>query len=99
MQLQERFVDEVLLNRLWVEGVQIDDNTISSRAWTNLVLGFNGEMRESGNWRITLNIQNLFDKDPPIIAQSGDTRFGAQGTDALYDEFGRRYQLGFNMGF
>ncbi len=99
VQLQERFVDEVLLNRLWTEGVQIDNNTIPSRAWTNLVLGFNGEMRERGNWRITLNIQNLFDKDPPIIPQSGDTRFGAQGTDALYDEFGRRYQLGFNMGF
>jgi outer membrane receptor protein involved in Fe transport len=99
VQLQERFVDEVLLNRLWVEGVQIDDNTIPSRAWTNLVLGWNGEMSERGSWRITLNVQNLFDKDPPIIPQSGDTRFGAQGTDALYDEFGRRYQLGFNMEF
>jgi outer membrane receptor protein involved in Fe transport len=99
VQLQERYVEEVLLNRLWVEGVQIDDNTIPSRAWTNLVLGFNGEMRESGSWRITLNVQNLFDKDPPIIPQSGDTRFGAQGTDALYDEFGRRYQLGFSMNF
>jgi iron complex outermembrane receptor protein len=97
MQLQERFVDEVLLNRLWTEGVQIDHNTIPSRAWTNLVLGFNGDMRDRGGWRITLNIQNLFDKDPPIIPQSGDTRFGAQSTDALYDEFGRRYQLGFSM--
>ena len=97
MQIQERYVEEVLLNRLWVEGVQIDHNTIPSRAWTNLVLGWNGEMRERGNWRLTLNIQNLFDKDPPIIPQSGDTRFGAQGTDALYDEFGRRYQLGFTM--
>jgi iron complex outermembrane receptor protein len=97
MQLQERFVDEVLLNRLWVEGIHIDDNTIPSRAWTNLVVGFNGDMRDRGGWRITLNIQNLFDKDPPIIPQAGDTRFGAQATDALYDEFGRRYQLGFSM--
>jgi outer membrane receptor protein involved in Fe transport len=99
MQLQERYVDEVLLNRLWVEGVQIDNNTIPSRAWTNFVLGYTGDMRERGSWRITLNIQNLFDKDPPIIPAAGDTRFGAQATDALYDEFGRRYQLGFNMAF
>jgi outer membrane receptor protein involved in Fe transport len=99
VQLQERFVDEVLLNRLWVQGIDVDNNTIPSRAWTNLVLGFQGEMNEGANWRITLNVQNLFDKDPPIIPQSGDTRFGAQGTDALYDEFGRRYQLGFNMEF
>jgi outer membrane receptor protein involved in Fe transport len=54
-------------------------------------------MRERGTWRITLNVQNAFDKDPPIIPQSGDTRFGAQATDSLYDEFGRRYQLGFTM--
>ena len=99
VQLQERYLDEVNLNRLWTEGIDVDDNTISSRAWTNLVLGYGGEMRERGSWRITLNVQNLFDKDPPIIAASGDTRFGAQATDPLYDEFGRRYQLGFNMDF
>jgi iron complex outermembrane recepter protein len=102
VQLQERFVDEVDLNRLWVEGIDVDDNTISSRAWTNLVLGFQGEPSNGGTWRLQLNVQNLFDKDPPIIASSGDTRFGAQGPgpfDALYDEYGRRYQLGFNMEF
>jgi outer membrane receptor protein involved in Fe transport len=99
IQLQERYVDEVNLNRLWTEGIDVDDNTIASRAWTNLVLGYQGEMREGAGWRLTFNVQNLFDKDPPIIPQSGDTRFGAQGTDALYDEFGRRYQLGFNMEF
>ena len=43
VQLQERFVDEVNLNRLWVEGIDVDNNTIPSRAWTNLVLGFQGE--------------------------------------------------------
>jgi outer membrane receptor protein involved in Fe transport len=99
IQLQERYVDEVNLNRLWTEGIDVDRNTISSRAWTNLVLGYQGEMRAGAGWRLSFNVQNLFDKDPPIIAQSGDTRFGAQGTDALYDEFGRRYQLGFNMEF
>jgi iron complex outermembrane recepter protein len=99
VQLQERFVDEVNLNRLWTEGIDVDDNTISSRAWTNLVLGYEGEMRDGAGWRLSFNVQNLFDKDPPIIPQSGDTRFGAQGTDTLYDEFGRRYQIGFNMDF
>jgi outer membrane receptor protein involved in Fe transport len=99
VQLQERFVDEVNLNRLWVEGIDVDNNRISSRAWTNLVLGFQGEPSSGGTWRLQLNVQNLFDKDPPIIASSGDTRFGAQSTDSLYDEYGRRYQLGFNMEF
>ncbi len=98
-QLQERFIDEVLLNRTWVEGIDVDDNTIPSRAWTNLVLGYEGETDGAGGWRVTLSVQNLFDKDPPIIPSAGDTRFGAQATDTTYDEWGRRYQLGFNMEF
>jgi outer membrane receptor protein involved in Fe transport len=99
VQVQERFIDEVLLNRTWVEGVDVDDNTIPSRAWTNLVLGYQGEMGAGSHWRLTLSVQNLFDKDPPIIPSSADTRFGAQATDNTYDEWGRRYQLGFNMEF
>jgi outer membrane receptor protein involved in Fe transport len=98
-QVQERFIDEVILNRLWVEGIDVDRNTIPSRAWTNLVVGYGREMSGSGTWRLTLSVQNLFDKDPPIIPSAGDTRFGAQSTDAAYDEWGRRYQLGFNMEF
>jgi outer membrane receptor protein involved in Fe transport len=98
-QVQERFIDEVILNRLWVEGIDVDRNTIPSRAWTNLVVGYGGEMAGAGNWRVTLSVQNLFDKDPPIIPSAGDTRFGAQATDPTYDEWGRRYQLGFNMEF
>jgi outer membrane receptor protein involved in Fe transport len=99
VQVQERFIDEVLLNRTWVEGVDVDDNTIPSRAWTNLVLGYQGEMGAGSHWRLTLSVQNLFDKDPPIIPSSADTRFGAQATDNTYDEWGRRYQLGFDMEF
>jgi outer membrane receptor protein involved in Fe transport len=100
VQLQERFIDEVLLNRTWVEGVDVDRNTIPSRAWTNLVLGYGRDMGSAGNrWRVTLSVQNLFDKDPPIIPSSADTRFGAQATDNTYDEWGRRYQLGFDMEF
>ena len=99
VQLQERYLDEVLLNRTWVEGIDVDDNTIPSRAWTNLVLGYGRDMGSAGNWRVSLSVQNLFDKDPPIIPSSADTRFGAQSTDNTYDEWGRRYQLGFDMEF
>ena len=66
VQLQERYIDEVLLNRTWVEGVDVDDNTIPSRAWTNLVLGYGRDMGGAGNWRVSLSLQNLFDKEPPF---------------------------------
>ena len=99
VQVQERYIEEVILNRLWVEGIDVDKNTIPSQAWTNLVLGYGHGMGDTGNWRLTLSIQNLFDKDPPVIPSAGDTRFGAQATDATYNEWGRQYQLGFNMEF
>jgi outer membrane receptor protein involved in Fe transport len=99
VQLQERFIDDLLLNRTWREGFDVDDNVIESEEWTNLVLGFEGGSGGEGSWRLSLNIQNLFDEDPPIIPSAGDTRFGAQVTDNTYDEWGRRYELGFSMTF
>jgi iron complex outermembrane receptor protein len=95
IQWQERYIDEVLLNRNWVEGIDIDDNTIQSKAWTNLILGYRGETRSGGVWRLTFNVLNLFDDDPPVIPASS-TRFGAQITSNQYDIFGRRYQLTLN---
>jgi len=97
VQLQERYIDEVLLDRTWVEGIDIDDNTVESQAWTNLLLGYEGETSGGGNWRLTFNIQNVFDEDPPIIAATGGGRFGAQAVDNIYETWGRRYQLSFNF--
>ena len=48
VQLQERYIDDVLLNRTWVEGVDVDNNTIDSEEWTNLVLAFEGRSGERG---------------------------------------------------
>ena len=58
-----------------------------------------GYERRTGRttWRLTFNVQNLFDDDPPIIASTGGGRFGAQTTSNNYDVWGRRYQIGFSM--
>ena len=72
----------------WREGFDVDDNVIESEEWTNLVLAFEGRSGSEGSWRVSLNVQNLFDEDPPIIPSSADTRFGAQSTDNTYDEWG-----------
>jgi len=99
IQLQERYIDSLLLNRVWVEGVDIDDNTIQSMTWTNLVAGYGREMQGGASWRLSFNVQNLFDDHPPIIASTGLGRFGAQTLSNTYDVWGRRYQLSFNMDF
>jgi outer membrane receptor protein involved in Fe transport len=95
-QLQEQYVGRVKLDRTWVEGVDVDKNWVGSQTTANLMLGYKHEIAGRGTWRITLNIQNLLDRDPPIIPASS-TRFGAQLVDYAYDNFGRRYQLGFSM--
>ncbi|MDT8397692.1 MAG: TonB-dependent receptor, partial [Pseudomonadales bacterium] len=97
-QLQGRFIDSTIINARWVEGVDVDDNSISSMTWWNGQIAYNGETSNGGAWNVALNIQNLFDREPPIQPSFG-TRGGAQTTSANYDTFGRRYNLSFNLNF
>lgn len=83
----------------WVEGVDIDDNSIPFYSFTNLQFSYSGEMNNGGGWRASLAVNNAFDKNPPIIPGFFD-RIGSQ-SGGLYgfDEWGRRYQLSLNMNF
>ena len=85
--VQQTYQSDSIRNAQWVEGVDVDDNTIGSVNLTNLGLFWNGEAN-SGNWRVSFNVTNLFDRDPVI---AGTTRTG--------DELGRRYALGFDYSF
>jgi outer membrane receptor protein involved in Fe transport len=76
--------------------LNIDDNSISSQSFTNLVLRYGRDVPSGGRWSLAFNVQNLFDDDPPIIPATGGGRFGAQLTSNTYDLFDRRYQLSFN---
>jgi iron complex outermembrane receptor protein len=96
IQLQQRYIDELIMDRTFVEGVDIDDNTISSQSWTNLVFSREGEVSGGGVWRVTLNVQNLFDDDPPVIPANPFFAGAAQVIDDTHDVWGRRYQLTFN---
>jgi len=78
----------------WVEGVDVDDNTVASQTIFNMALNYGREMAGSGNWQVSFNINNLFDREPPIIA--GAT---GQALSNSHDQFGRRYQLSLNMNF
>ncbi len=86
-QIMARFVDSVRRNVLWVQGRDVDDNTIASMTWFNARLGYNGEFSNGATYNIGFNIQNIFNKEPPIYGMTNNT----------YDQFGRRYNLSFNM--
>ncbi|MES2625979.1 MAG: TonB-dependent receptor [Pseudomonadota bacterium] len=85
--LQQTHQGEMKRNALWVEGVDVDSNRIGSVNLTNLGLFWNGET-DSGAWRASFNVSNLFNRDPVI---AGATRIG--------DDVGRRYAVGFNYSF
>jgi iron complex outermembrane recepter protein len=98
MRLQQRFYDRTKINVLWVEGVDVDDNWTASQSITNLGFSYGGDMTGGGNWRATLNINNLFDRDPPVLP-SISQRGGFQSVSNNFDVFGRRYQLNLNVNF
>ncbi|HEY0963004.1 MAG TPA: TonB-dependent receptor [Pseudomonadales bacterium] len=81
-------------NSNWVEGVDVDDNTVASQTIFNLGLTYGREMENGGNWQLGFNVNNLFDRDPPIIAGTG-----GQALSNSHDQFGRRYQLSLNVNF
>ena len=94
-QLQGRFVDGGKLVGTWVEGVNVDDNSVPSSSWWNGSVRYRGERDNGATWDVGLAVQNLFDRNPPIIP-SGTA--GAQSfLSNQYDTFGRRYNVGFNF--
>jgi hypothetical protein len=97
---QQRYISDTLVNVNWVEGVDVDNNTIPTYSFTNLSFRYDGEsMIGGGDWSASLAINNAFDKNPPIIPGSFN-RVGSQTNSGLgYDEFGRRYQLTLTMSF
>lgn len=94
LMLQGRYYHKVMNNTTWVEGRDIDDNWISSQTTFNFAASYRGEMSRGMQWRAALNITNLFDREPPIVANT----FG-QSMVLGHDQLGRRYQLSLNFDF
>ncbi|MES2623892.1 MAG: TonB-dependent receptor [Pseudomonadota bacterium] len=96
VQLQARYIDSTALDGTWIEGRDVDDNTLPSMTWWNLGLGYNGETSNGASWRVGFNVQNLFDRSP-IIVPTTSTRFAIQGFSG--DTYGRRYNVSLNYNF
>jgi len=90
---QQRMTSESLMNIAWVEGVDVDYNTIPFYTFTNLTFRYDGgETIGGGEWNVSLAVNNAFDKNPPVRPGNGTG-------SGNYDEYGRRYQLTLNMSF
>jgi outer membrane receptor protein involved in Fe transport len=97
-----RYYDSTILGQfggaLWRAGYEVDDNTVASQTVANLVLSYRGETSNGGDWVASFNINNLFDREAPIIP-SENQRGGQQGINNVFDAYGRRYQLTLNYNF
>jgi iron complex outermembrane receptor protein len=103
LMLQGRYIDSMVLltgqnTALWIAGVDADDVTVASNTWFNGQIAYSGETTNGSEWSVAFNVQNLFDRNPPIQASFG-SRAGSQTISDNYDVEGRRYQLSMNYSF
>lgn len=97
LMMQGRYRDEALINVTWVEGVDVDKNTLPSYTYWSTMLSYNGETSTGSTWRVGLNVQNVFDNRPTPVPGNASERFAAQGFTG--DVYGRRYNLNVNFNF
>jgi outer membrane receptor protein involved in Fe transport len=77
----------------------LNDMTVDSVFYTNLRMSYDFDAGKFGSHTLFLNVANLFDVDPPVVASWNDF-FGAQSnTPGLHDELGRRFVVGVEFEF
>jgi len=88
--LQERYIGGGLYNTQFVEGVDIDDNSLPAVWYTDLTT-----ILRRGGFELFLTVNNLLDKDPPPSPSVSTFQDGADRV--LYDFIGRYYTAGVRM--
>jgi outer membrane receptor protein involved in Fe transport len=92
--VQERFIGRGKINVTYTEGVDIDDNTVGSAAYTDLDVSYTRPGSDSGELTIYGHITNAFDRAPPINPGFSDFGGATQYNQTVYDILGRRFTLG-----
>jgi iron complex outermembrane recepter protein len=95
---QERFIGSGSLDYDDVETVTIDDNSVDSRYYTDMGVTWDGG-GESLEWQLFFNVQNLWDRDPPVAATWAQFSGTRVTNDRLFDFYGRRFVVGVGLNF
>lgn len=98
--LSGRFVDDrVQFSQPIPVASQLDDNDVASAFYLNLRLAWDYPAWYDKRYTLYLNIANLLDRDPPIVATYSDF-FGASAfVSGQHDPLGRRFTLGLDFEF
>jgi iron complex outermembrane recepter protein len=95
-QVLEEWIGVVKINTAWVEGVDVDHNTLPNYFNTNFKLAYSGEAFGRHAWEASLFVTNLLNRDPMIIPNY-NSRTGSQLVSNNYDAYGRSYELSLNF--
>ena len=97
--LSGRFISSGIYNKRYnLPGAKpdVEDNTVPSVIYVNLSTSYAWEVY-GGRLELFGNVQNLLDKDPPVVAAVFDASLGQTGNQVnsgRFDLLGRRYTLG-----
>lgn len=91
-----RYIGKGLRNSTWVPG-DIDPRFEKIGSVTTFDLGARYSLDVKGNPELFINVQNVFDRDPPLIPSS--QLVGPQTNVALYDTIGRMFNGGVRLRF
>jgi outer membrane receptor protein involved in Fe transport len=98
--LQYRFIDSVKVEPLAnVAATTFFDAFEKIKSFHYFDLSFRFQVND--NLRLSANIANLFDKDPPLVGNTiGATAFNSGNTfPSTYDALGRRFNIGATVKF
>jgi len=81
----------------WVEGIDVDDNTVPTVTYTDLVARWRPSLG-IGESELFLTVNNLFDKEPPLSPFSV-AHFQVYSDFNYYDNIGRYFTVGLKVNF
>jgi iron complex outermembrane receptor protein len=93
--VSERFISAGKYDATYIEGVDINDNSTPSRAYTDITL--EQKIGEAGNLSLFAQATNLFNKAPPLVPIQ--TTLQQYTYAALYDVIGRYVTVGARFKF
>ena len=94
---QERYISEGVFNTIFVQGVDLSTTTeCLAEFYTDFTIerGFGSDNR----YTAFLTVNNLFDKDPPILPQN-QAHLIPESNFALYDNIGRYGTVGLRFKY
>ncbi|MDI1296169.1 MAG: TonB-dependent receptor, partial [bacterium] len=95
IQVQGRFISASKYDNAYAEGTDIADNHVASRFYVNLSAQYKLLDSDVGNVEIFAVVNNLMDKDPPLVPV-----YGVGATNfAYYDVIGRAGKVGLRFKF